>query len=558
MSINWPDRVDSTPGVDINTELDKVNAEIINGFKTEINTQSAKLDTVDTYGANEVPVLILLGQSNMDGRGNTADLPDLDVTFAGEVKIYDKPITRNPANSTINRVNNGVWKDYALGDMVTSPTGTASTAFGPELSIAIQWRDTKYNTTGKPLYIIKCAVGGTGLAADANPDNSWDTSDDSLRQLFYEYFAAPALLDLRLQGLTPKCVGIIWGQGETDSFNSTKAAAYEANLTQLVGELPTTIGFPDAQFYLMGLSEYLDGDADWDLVKTAQANVATANSNVTLIPTDGSGTEFKINRYISGDPAGEIHYNSSGTMTLGVLYFKNLDLINRIDYVTPYLYEFFSNAASPGTPMPKDAITVDDHYGNVSPVMFPTSGSAINAMTWVRSGSDPARTNIADNPTPNIFITNANPHTDIEVVFQLLHDGDVDTKPGVFVRGSGFSTVDNKNVGYLAQVRQGGAELTFFEGDGVGYSAFPSSPITPTQSPAAGDPYWYKVTMIANNFRMYNSPDGKIWTLQFDQNDPTYTTGELVLSLFNGRMDKAIGGELTAHCAFSNILIKQL
>ena len=297
-----------------------------------------------SYADDEVPVLFLLGQSNIDGRGKLSDIPDIDVTFSGEVKIWNKPLQRSPSEIGTNHVDNGAWKDYEVGDMVTSPVGPQP--FGPELQIAIKWRDIYYEQLGKkPLYIIKCAIGGTGMnrrnAYDI--DQSWDNGDGSLKNLAVKYFARPAIQQLETQGLTPKSIGFIWGQGESDTTSVGESAVYFDELSNFIPDIVTKIGFPDTRVLIMGLSNACDSSLNWAEVKMAQMEYVLKDDNAVLISTDGGhlsidqetqNTKEAIPRYEHDRIVSFLHYKSAGLITLGSKFFDALEFPGKsfVDY----------------------------------------------------------------------------------------------------------------------------------------------------------------------------------------------------------------------------------
>ena len=260
--------------------------QLFSGDYADISNKPINLVTNDqiqvSYAGNVVPVVLIFGQSNADGRGNTADMPGLDVNFPNaEVRIWNKAITRNPSSTSVNRVDNGQWKDYALGDMVVSPKGSAATAFGPELPIALRWRDELYGQVGKQLHIIKLAVGSTSLGANSSIDNNWSNKQDSLRQLAREYMVMPAIRQLQFEGKAPVCIGMIWCQGESDA-NSSQAPYYLKNLRKFIPSFRQEIGFPNCRTIIAGLSKKYD-DSDGSIVKQAQIDFVAEDASTVLV-----------------------------------------------------------------------------------------------------------------------------------------------------------------------------------------------------------------------------------------------------------------------------------
>ena len=296
------------------------------------------------YEHNEVPVLFLMGQSNIDGRGKLEDVPEINATFKDEVKIWNKPLERYPSEVRINHIDNGVWKDYEVGDMVTNPVGPQS--FGPELQIAIMWRNLYYEQLGnKSLYIIKCAIGGTSLGRKAfdTVDDSWNNAGNTLRTLAVDYFARPAIRQLQIQNLIPKSIGFIWGQGENDAHSDVEATAYFDRLSKFIPDVIAKMGFPDSRVLIMGLSNALDNSSGWMKVKRAQIDYVLSDDHAVLIQTDGGHlsvdnhsmtTNHALPRYIPGGNVNSLHYTSRGLITLGSMFFCALEFpgASLVDY----------------------------------------------------------------------------------------------------------------------------------------------------------------------------------------------------------------------------------
>ncbi len=537
-----------------------------------LNAAVANMPLAAQLGVKDVPVVILMGQSNTDGRANLSDFAGLsasteNTSFAGKVKIFSKSVTRSPANAAVNRVDNGTWADYTVGNMVVSPTGTAASAFGPEYPLAAWWRDTQHGSVGKPLYIIKLAVGGTSLTPSGTAaDSNWSDSDGQLRELAREFVVSPALRLLRLQGLTPRLMGIFWGQGESDADSAAQATAYQAALTGLIAEMQAKYGFDNPRIVVMGLSAYNTPAVNWATVKAAQVSAVNAlkasGKDVTLMSTDGSDGVTPASRYLSGVAAGNIHYDSLGQMQIGKRL-TQLFSASPSTYKKQWDFEFFGAAYPVGEPLILNSANgfagVNDTWATLKVVPFPTTTGYVNAVTWVRDGEKAFR-DYGTPPMPSFQLSALTGATDVEIIFRMIHDGDGVTKPGFGIRGAYHQTTSDFNSqGYLTQVRGGGSQLTMFRREANNnWTAMPGSHLTPTQYPAASNPYWYRIVIKGTTWTVWNSPDGRTWTQQWTGTDATYTSGNVQFSLYNGEMTKAIGNQLAAHCAFDVILARKL
>jgi hypothetical protein len=519
------------------------------------NTASADAEQVATaYESDDVPVLIIIGQSNADGRGSTTDLPGVDTAgHAGRVRVWEKPVTRAPGSAAVNRVENGAWKDYAPGDAMVSPVD--GNGFGPELAIANMWRDTHYVATGRPLHLIKLAIGGTSLAASGGgADTSWDDADDQLRVLARDFMVLPALRALEADGLRPHCLGFLWIQGESDA-NASDAATYEANLTAFIAGFRAECGAVAAPFFIVQLSDYA-ADANWVAVKTAQAAVAVAHPDDTvLIGTDGTDG-LPVTRFADGVGAGAIHLASAGLFTVAEKMFAALDVAAGGVRMTASAWPFAMVCHEDRAPVASEFGT-ESTFGDLVPTRMPTDSGTARVWTWVRGGATPARPMINSTPFPTLQLVPLDAHTDVEVQWRFLHDGDSQTKPGFMVRAA-ESAPGVLDSGYLLQVRTGGDTLTVFRIAGGTPTALVGSPITTTPVPVVSQLFWYRVRMVGTTMTVAASPDGTAWTDQAVFVDATYAAGNLFVTLFNGFLDKAIGNMRTAHCGFNRLAARPL
>ncbi len=557
--------------------LGKVLALLSKKASTEAVAQVSQATTALSNGAgfnlfsgDEVPLLVLMGQSNMDGRGNLADTPSLQgMDFTGKVYIYNKPITRNPSSTATNRVDNGAWEVYAPGKMVVSPQGTAAAAIGPEFALAKWWAEQHYPRTGKALYIVKCAVGGTSIApVTTGPDSNWSSDTGQLRELAREYVVRPAVRALMLQGKRPKCIGIVWGQGESDATTTaTAGSSYATNLASMIAEFRTAYGFTNPRIILMGLSNDMTSTAsEWAKVKAAQIAAAAADpGSIKLVRTDGTDGASAVDRYISGVGAGTIHYSTTGVLDLGYRYAQALESSPApASYTKTWDVEFFGAASRVGEPLNLAAAglnAINNGVASMQVVDFPTATGRAPAITWVRSGENAARAGFSAVPFPALMLSALDGAVNVEVIWRMIHDGNVDTKPGLGVRADmNSATGDFSARGYLSQVRRGGSQLTFFMRDaGNNWVAQAGSPVSPTQSPATSNPYWYRLVVQGGSWTLFNSADGRAWTQQFTTSGLSNTNGgKVFMTLYNGLMDKPLGNLLAAHCAFDVILAKKL
>lgn len=505
-----------------------------------------------TFSDGNVPVVIMLGQSNTDGRGTATEVSGLSgYDFTDKVKIYNKPIIRNPANVTINHNSDGVWEDLSIGNsQVVSPVD--ANGIGPEFGIATKWVDEVYGSNPTPLYIIKCAVGGTSIYPNATSvDNNWSNAADQLRELAIVNIINPAIRDLKSQGLNPKIIGLVWGQGESDADNSTSANSYESNLRSMLDDIISRCGMSGVRVLGMGLSDY-DGGEDWTTVKSAQDavyNSSTAYDNSRLIVTDSSTDLQPLNRYPTGVGAGDIHYTSIGCMNLGERYFNALDTVG-VDISGDQIFQLYGD----GEKLSDDYVDVSNSGGLFIRGDYTNAGGNTKAMAWVQDASTPVRAIFDALPRPAILMVDS--ESDIEVVYSLAMFSELGTnKPCVVLRGSYVS--GEFDTGYMVMNREGGSQIRLYRLDD-GTPVQLATVDTTTPAPADGALFWYRVTITGTSIKVYNSSDGVTWTEQINTSDSSYSTGSTYLGLYNGLIDKAVTNSLQSHCNFEEVTIVRI
>jgi hypothetical protein len=166
--------------------------------------------------ANDKPlkVFIFAGQSNMVGTGaNVSDLPE---DLKGEQKMAF------------------FFDGIKWG--VLAPGKTEKRGFGPEISFS-----RKISTEIKePIGIVKYSVAGTNLAQHwlpANPESLY-------AKLLKKVSAAQQMRKTEM-------IGMIWMQGESDSFDKNMAEAYSKNLSDFIQTTRKDLKSPE-MFFVAG------------------------------------------------------------------------------------------------------------------------------------------------------------------------------------------------------------------------------------------------------------------------------------------------------------------
>jgi len=239
-------------------------------------------DTDESALPAPIPVYLMAGQSNLDGEALVSNLSDSSYTgpFAS-AQIWSRP-----------------QADFV--DLAPGFDGQ-TTFMGPELSFGRQI----VANIDQPVYLVKYGRGSTTLAEDWHPDGSGVQFNQ------FKDIVDRALDSLTNQGITYDIQGLVWMQGESDTYNDAFAAAYQDNLTSFVKGSRDIYG--EDLDIAVGLirSDLPTSARNRNLVRDAQRAVSAGDSGVFLVDTDALGGSEILK---AGDPT---HYNANGQVLLG-------------------------------------------------------------------------------------------------------------------------------------------------------------------------------------------------------------------------------------------------
>jgi hypothetical protein len=171
-------------------------------------------------GLDRVDVFLLMGQSNMKGRG----------VMPGE------PL-RNPQIIMMHKGTDGWFLARHPLHLVGNPTdfrGADNAGVGPGLAFAETIAAAQSTTR---IALIPCALGGSNITQWRKGRRLYD---DTVRR-------AKLALQQGPKGKT-RIAGALWLQGESDTKTPEKIQAYPESLGQLIDDLRADIGVPDLPF----------------------------------------------------------------------------------------------------------------------------------------------------------------------------------------------------------------------------------------------------------------------------------------------------------------------
>ena len=159
--------------------------------------------------------ILLIGQSNMAGRGFLKDVPP----------IY---------NENISMLRNGRWQ------MMAEPINVDRhvAGVGPAASFAEAWTE---DHPGEKIGLIPCAEGGSSI-------DEWAIDGVLTRH---------AISEARFAMETSELVGILWHQGESDSYGE-RYKTYEAKLLSLFKHLREELNAKDIPIIIGELGHIWD------------------------------------------------------------------------------------------------------------------------------------------------------------------------------------------------------------------------------------------------------------------------------------------------------------
>ena len=239
------------------------------------------LGLVQARTSEHYEIFILLGQSNMDGRGKVQDLTN-------QLAQYQKP----QPNVMINYSGGGLHRPLLQSQGIeplqpgfSSPTAGKTTTlpsinFGPEVSFGAAMAQA---LPGKKILLIKCSEGGTNISSDWNPNRK-----GSLYENFITFLQATEKT-LKDRGDSYEVRGVLWHQGESDAKNPN----YSTLLTNFIQRVRTDLASPNLPF-LIGQA-YDNGNRK--ILFDAQDTVAKSVPNTAIVSskelnTIDNGTHF--------------------------------------------------------------------------------------------------------------------------------------------------------------------------------------------------------------------------------------------------------------------------
>ena len=160
---------------------------------------------------------LMIGQSNMAGRGDIADVPPI----------------RNPL---CHMLRMGRWQK--MSEPINPDRAIFEWRYRSGVGLAASFADEVANRDGEKVGLIPCADGGTMLS-------QWMPGE-----LLYDH----AVMQTRLAMRTSRLSGILWHQGESDCRGDFSAEQYKEDFIKMITSLKKDVGVTDIPVIIGELS----------------------------------------------------------------------------------------------------------------------------------------------------------------------------------------------------------------------------------------------------------------------------------------------------------------
>jgi len=236
-------------------------------------------------GVERIDLFLLIGQSNMKGRGLVPAEQTLNPRIVmlhiknDQWYLAQHPVHITQAPMTVKGKDNaGVGPGLAFGEIIA--------AQNPHVQVGL----------------VPCAVGGSKLAL-------WMKGGK-----LYENTVRRARLALGMKATVPVVLrGALWLQGEADSTPALQPS-YQARLTQMIDDLRADLAAPKLPFIVATIGNF-DGPVHSDPTHKALINEA-----LLALPKLRQHTACVDARDLKGHIGDYVHYNTESQTIIGQRY----------------------------------------------------------------------------------------------------------------------------------------------------------------------------------------------------------------------------------------------
>ncbi len=233
-------------------------------------------DGINQSELNVIDAFLMVGQSNMAGRGDFGEVPEI----------------KNPL---CHMLRNGRWQP--MSEPINPDRAVYGIRFHSGISLAASFADEYAKLYDRPVGLIPCAEGGSGI-------DEWMPAE-----LLFDH----AVMQTKLAMRTSNIKGILWHQGESDCKSQESLDAYKSKLKRVMYELRKQIG--DIPVLIGEISNNISDS--WKMKKRniefnrRLAEIVKEIPNSAIVSADG--LELK---------ADGVHFTSKSCREFGKRYFE--------------------------------------------------------------------------------------------------------------------------------------------------------------------------------------------------------------------------------------------
>ena len=227
----------------------------------------------------EIDSFLMMGQSNMAGRGNIGEVPKIENPLCFMLRM-------------------GRWQ--GMSEPINPDRCIFSTSpYRSGISLAASFADEYANCYQKKIGLIPCADGGTRL-------EQWMP-----REVLYDH----AVMMTSLARRTSSLAGILWHQGESDCEPEC-FPTYAARCTHVLESLRRDLGAPEVPLILGGLGEYLANNLHDAFKNYVHINAQLQQMAKTLPCCGYAGAEG-----LASNPD-NLHFSAKALREFGLRYYR--------------------------------------------------------------------------------------------------------------------------------------------------------------------------------------------------------------------------------------------
>ena len=226
----------------------------------------------------EIGAFLLIGQSNMAGRGEFADVAPI-------------------SNKLCYMLRMGRWQK--MSEPINPDRAILEGKFHSGVGLSASFADDLANATGERVGLIPCADGGTALS-------QWMPGT-----VLYDH----AVMQCKLAQRSSRLRGILWHQGETDCIDDARVDAYKEKFIIMITALRRDLGDETLPVVIGELSHHID--PVWGRAERVErfngilAEIAREVPYCALVGAEGLGMK----------PDG-IHFDAVSYRELGHRYYR--------------------------------------------------------------------------------------------------------------------------------------------------------------------------------------------------------------------------------------------